>query len=52
VNSSPFKESQARDYLDRLSAETGLPVSDPVRYGVENLLDAIQAEERRFAAAL
>lgn len=41
VNSSPFSEPDARRYLDQLADETGLPVTDPVRYGVDDLLKAL-----------
>jgi len=40
VNTSMLNETAAQAYLTQLSDETGLPVTDPVRYGVENLLDA------------
>ena len=53
VNSSPIvDDAEADKYMQQLEAETGLPVTDPVRYGVERLLNAIQAEERRLATAL
>jgi uncharacterized NAD-dependent epimerase/dehydratase family protein len=41
VNTSALPEPEAREHLDWLAAETGLPVTDPIRYGVENLLDAL-----------
>lgn len=44
VNSSPLAEAEARRYLDQLADETGLPVSDPVRYGVDSLLNALGLE--------
>lgn len=44
VNSSPLPESEARRYLDQLADETGLPVTDPVRYGVDALLAALPLE--------
>lgn len=52
VNTSALDEAEARAYLDQLAIETGLPVTDPVRWGVENVLAAIRAEEGRLAAAL
>ncbi len=42
VNTSMLPEPEARRYLDQLTDEIGLPVTDPVRYGVEELLDALQ----------
>jgi uncharacterized NAD-dependent epimerase/dehydratase family protein len=44
VNSSALPEAEARAYLDRLEKETGLPVTDPVRYGVDHLLEALNLE--------
>ncbi len=52
VNSSALPEPEARAYLNALARETELPVTDPVRYGVDDLLAAIRAEEARRAAAL
>jgi len=36
-------ESAARAEIDRVTAETGLPTDDPIRYGAERLLDALRA---------
>ncbi len=44
VNTSTLPETEARRYLDQLTDETGLPVSDPVRYGVDSLLNALGLE--------
>lgn len=44
VNSSALPEAEARRYLDQLADETGLPVTDPVRYGVDSLLNALRLE--------
>lgn len=41
VNSSALPEPEARRYLDQLADETGLPVTDPVRYGVDALLKTL-----------
>ena len=46
-------EAAARDAVRRAEEETGLPVTDPVRFGVAPLVDAIQAAAagRRAARA-
>lgn len=44
VNTSMLAEADARAYLDHLAQETGLPVTDPVRYGVADLLDALSSQ--------
>ena len=44
VNSSALSEPEARQALDQLANETGLPVTDPVRYGVSSLLDALTTQ--------
>jgi len=44
VNSSAMSEPEAQRYLNRLADETGLPVTDPVRYGVESLFQALQPQ--------
>jgi uncharacterized NAD-dependent epimerase/dehydratase family protein len=41
VNTSMLDEPDAQQYLTQLCDETGLPVTDPVRYGVGDLLDAL-----------
>lgn len=51
VNTSPVSETEARRYLDWLSAETGLPATDPVRYGVDNLLDALEGKTHETAVS-
>jgi len=44
VNTSTLPETEARRYLDQLADETGLPATDPVRYGVDSLLNALSLE--------
>lgn len=44
VNTSACSEADAQAYLNRLAEETGLPVTDPVRYGVANLMQALALE--------
>lgn len=41
INTSALTEEQARAYLDQLEAKFGLPASDPIRFGVSNLVDAM-----------
>jgi uncharacterized NAD-dependent epimerase/dehydratase family protein len=44
VNSSALSEPEARRYLDQLADETGLPVTDPVRYGVAALFESLKTQ--------
>jgi uncharacterized NAD-dependent epimerase/dehydratase family protein len=41
INTEHLSEDQAFTYLDRLSREYELPATDPVRFGVEPLVDAL-----------
>lgn len=41
LNTRAVSDSIARDAVARMEAELGLPVTDPLRFGVENLLKAI-----------
>lgn len=41
INTSSLSEEQARAYLAQIEAEFGLPVTDPIRFGVKNLVDAM-----------
>ncbi|MEI8144313.1 MAG: N-acetyltransferase DgcN [Alphaproteobacteria bacterium] len=41
VNTEHLTEAQAFAYLDRVSREHELPATDPVRFGVEPIVDAI-----------
>ena len=41
VNSSALETDAAREYMDSLEKETGLPCVDPVRDGVGRLVDAL-----------
>jgi uncharacterized NAD-dependent epimerase/dehydratase family protein len=42
LNTFGMAEDAARAAVERAAAETGLPATDPVRYGVDTLLDAIE----------
>lgn len=44
VNTSALDEGQARDLLESTAEELGLPASDPVRFGVSNIVDRLKAE--------
>lgn len=39
VNSSEMSVTEAQDYIKKLEAETGLPTTDPYRFGVSNIVD-------------
>ncbi|GJE60908.1 N-acetyltransferase DgcN [Methylobacterium trifolii] len=44
VNTQALDEDAARSVLEKLSAEYGLPATDPVRFGVDSLVDRLVAE--------
>jgi len=44
VNTQALEEGEARALLERLTAEHGLPATDPVRFGVEGLVDRLVEE--------
>lgn len=44
INTSAMDEADAKDYLARLSAETHLPATDSVRFGVAPLVTRLQEE--------
>ncbi|TXM65525.1 N-acetyltransferase DgcN [Methylobacterium sp. WL120] len=44
VNTQALEEDTARSLLDKLGAEYGLPATDPVRFGVDGLVDRLIAE--------
>ena len=41
LNTAGFEEGEARDMIERAQSETGLPVSDPVRFGLSAVLDSV-----------
>jgi len=41
LNTVGFETPIARDIIERVKRETGLPVSDPVRFGAGEILDAV-----------
>lgn len=43
VNTQAFSDSEARAYLASVSTAHGLPATDPIRFGVASLVDALQA---------
>jgi uncharacterized NAD-dependent epimerase/dehydratase family protein len=54
INGFDLDEGAAREWADRVTAETGLPAVDPVKFGAEPLVEAILAagiEKPRPAAA-
>jgi uncharacterized NAD-dependent epimerase/dehydratase family protein len=44
VNTKAYGATEARAYLDRLAQTHGLPATDPIRFGVASLVDALQAK--------
>ncbi|TXN36470.1 DUF1611 domain-containing protein [Methylobacterium sp. WL30] len=44
ANTQALEEDPARALLEKLGAEYGLPATDPVRFGVEGLVDRLIAE--------
>jgi uncharacterized NAD-dependent epimerase/dehydratase family protein len=41
LNTFGMEEDAARAAVERATSETGLPATDPVRYGVGSLIDAV-----------
>jgi uncharacterized NAD-dependent epimerase/dehydratase family protein len=50
VNTEALGEDEARRYLDGLAREHGLPASDPIRFGVEAIVDRLETEFPRQGA--
>ena len=43
INGYDLDEAAARDWAERITAETGLPAVDPVKFGAEPLVEAVLA---------
>ena len=43
VNTQHMSEEEAKAYLEKVTADTGLPATDPYRFGCAALVDAVQA---------
>jgi uncharacterized NAD-dependent epimerase/dehydratase family protein len=43
INTFGLAEQEAHAAVDRAAQETGLPATDPIRYGVGPLVDAVEA---------
>lgn len=52
LNTFDLTETEAREAVERAEAETGLPVTDPVRYSPDPLVDAVDAFHRERLAAI
>ena len=44
VDTSALEESEAREVLEHVAAASGRPADDLVRFGAEQILDAVLAE--------
>ena len=42
TNTKALDDGAARVYLEKMAAEHYLPATDPVRYGVEAIIDALE----------
>ncbi len=51
VNTQAVGEAEARAYLTDLARQHGLPATDPIRFGVEGIVDRLEAEFPRETAA-
>ncbi len=51
INGWDLDGAGARDWAERITADTGLPAVDPVKFGAEALVEAILAATRRPAPA-
>ena len=47
LNCFDMGEEEARDLISRVEDETGLPATDPIRFGVERFMDSIRKAVRR-----
>ena len=44
LNTSALSDSEARSAVDRAARQTGLPATDPIRFGADRLADAVESE--------
>ena len=44
VNTQAYEEIEARTYLEKTAGEYGLPATDPVRFGMSAIADAMLRE--------
>jgi uncharacterized NAD-dependent epimerase/dehydratase family protein len=51
INGHDLDESSARAWAERITAETGLPAVDPVKFGGEQLVEAVLAATGGMKAA-
>ncbi|MCI0583361.1 MAG: NAD-dependent epimerase/dehydratase family protein, partial [Chloroflexi bacterium] len=51
INGHDLDEASAREWAGRITAETGLPAVDPVKFGGEPLVEAILAATGKAAPA-
>ena len=52
LNTSDLSDRDARDVIERVAGDTGLPTTDPVRYDIGPLADAVIAFDAERAGAL
>lgn len=52
LNTFDLTDTEAREAVERAEAETGLPVTDPVRFSPDPLADAVDAFHRERVAAI
>lgn len=50
LNTSAFSEEEAKQIVERTQAETGIPTTDPVRFGVKPIIDALKKSLSETAA--
>lgn len=43
MNTASYSDEEAKIIIARATAETGLPATDPVRFGVDNLISALES---------
>jgi uncharacterized NAD-dependent epimerase/dehydratase family protein len=43
ANTSMFSEEEAKNYIQQLEEKTNIPVTDPIRYGMQEIGDIISS---------